>query len=62
VWQDQQFKFIDKSGKQLFGRTFSVAAPFASGLAHVALAARTDWNWAYIDHDGLVIYQYAARQ
>jgi hypothetical protein len=62
VWQDQRFKFIDKNGRQLFGRTFSVAAPFALGLAHVALGERTDWNWAYINHDGTVVYEYTALQ
>ena len=62
AWQNQRYMFIDKRGKQLFGRTFSVAAPFASGLAHVALAERTAWLWAYINHDGAVVFQYRARE
>jgi hypothetical protein len=63
VFQDQWFKFIDKTGRQLFGQTFFwVAAPFASGLAHVGLLPRTAGRWAYIDHEGTVVYEYTARQ
>jgi hypothetical protein len=62
VWQEQGFKFIDKNGRQLFGRTFSVAAPFALGLAHVVLDWPRTSNWAYINHEGTVVYEYTARE
>ena len=62
VFQDQGFKFIDRNGNQLFGRTFWAATPFASGLAHVGVGLRTAWRWAYIDGKGTVVYEYTARQ
>ncbi len=60
VWQNQRYLFITKSGEQLFGRTFSIAAPFASGLAHVDLGERHKGPWAYINHQGAVVYKYSA--
>jgi len=60
--QDEDYMFIDKTGKQLFGRTFSLATPFAFGLAHVALEGRFDQRWGYINREGAVVYKYNGRE
>lgn len=62
VWTHGRSAFINKTGDQLFGRTYSLAAPFALGLAHVALGERQEGRWAYINHAGVSVYEYSARQ
>jgi hypothetical protein len=45
--------FIDKTGKQVFGRTFQAAGEFSEGLAEVEVNGK----WGFIDTSGRMVIQ-----
>lgn len=56
-----EYIFIDKSGKQAFGRSYQLAGSFSEGLAPVGTSQETESSysekWGFIDTSGRMVIQ-----